>query len=294
MTLSACSACGCVQQDPSPTAQSLAAQYEQDGHYGDELAESGQVIRARDLDLVDGMLSRGASGPLLDVGAGAGYILRAAREHGLAAVGIEISHPSAERIRNSIDVEIHEVPLERAPLADGSFGIVIFSHSLEHLADPVGALKRAARLLRPGGLLHVAVPNWRDAKRLLAGRHMPWIHPHHVTYFSRRTLDNALGRAGFEPLEWQSRAWLGADYQFVIGLIRNWRIEPPLRIWLRMGYRELESLVGDDIQLDCPPWRFQALLRGIRLTLALWPDRLLGWLGRSDELRVTARTASES
>jgi SAM-dependent methyltransferase len=69
---------------------------------------------------------------------------------------------------------------------------------LEHLPDPVAALRRIADLLRPGGRLVVNTPledGW-DA-RWLGQRWPGWDAPRHLAVFSHRTLADALTRAGF-------------------------------------------------------------------------------------------------
>jgi len=44
------------------------------------------------------------------------------------------------------------------PLPDGSFDLVLTTQVLEHVADPSGVLAETARVLRPGGALHLTVP----------------------------------------------------------------------------------------------------------------------------------------
>lgn len=48
-----------------------------------------------------------------------------------------------------------------ATIVDGSQDFVIANHFLEHCEDPIGALGNMIRVLRPGGVLHLAIPDKR-------------------------------------------------------------------------------------------------------------------------------------
>jgi hypothetical protein len=174
--------------------------------------------------------------------------------------------------------------------------VVTFSHSLEHLLDPVGALHSAARLLRAStrdGYVHVAVPHWRAAKRLLAGQGIAWIFPEHISYFTQSSLRAAFAAAGFEVVEMRTCPMVcDADHRFVITVFERFGLDRLVRRFLRMGERPLGSLLADHVQITCPVWRLRfvnALARGL---LRLWPERLWSWLGYGEELRATARVRS--
>lgn len=291
LELRRCRSCGLVQQHPVPGAEALSAMYEQEAHYAGQLVRGEAEVLAREREVVAQLAARGASGPFLDVGAGAGLLLRAARERGFSGIALELSAPSAELIARTLDVAVHQAAIEEAPLEPESVGVVAFSHSLEHLGDPLGALVRARELLRPGGLVHVAVPNWRAAKRVLAGRHTPWIYAHHISYFERRTLAALLRRAGFEPLSFTVGRFVGLDYPFILACLRRFRLERSLRRFLSMGERPLEELIADGVRIACPVWRYRAVVGCARLFLRLWPERLCCALGRGEELRATAVSA---
>ncbi len=47
----------------------------------------------------------------------------------------------------------------RLPFAPGSFQLIISNHSMEHFPDLRGTLREVARILRPDGVLYVAVPD---------------------------------------------------------------------------------------------------------------------------------------
>lgn len=86
------------------------------------------------------------------------------------------------------------------PLPEGSQDIVIAAHLLEHLPDPDGALVRMRGLLKPGGLLILAVsrPHWCS--------HLVWLGWRHRR-FREAEMRGALVRAGTEGIQcWQPPA----------------------------------------------------------------------------------------
>ena len=86
-------------------------------------------------------------GAILDVGAGDGALIDALGARGREAIGIDRhpSHPSVQELK------IGEI--------DGTFAGVVFWHSLEHLPRAGAALERAASMLKPDGLIVIAIPN---------------------------------------------------------------------------------------------------------------------------------------
>lgn len=80
----------------------------------------------------------------------------------------------------------------------GRYGLVVAGEVLEHVPDADAFLRGCGRLLRPGGLLCVTVPNACCPKvgiRALIGRES--VHPDHRTYYSPRTLARTLAGAGY-------------------------------------------------------------------------------------------------
>jgi ubiquinone/menaquinone biosynthesis C-methylase UbiE len=71
-------------------------------------------------------------------------------------------------------------------------------HSLEHVPDPAADLGELARIVRPGGRLHIAVPNGASAGLRVEGRDWAHLsHPLHVWFFDSRSLSTLVERAGF-------------------------------------------------------------------------------------------------
>src|SRR4051812_24637479 len=67
-----------------------------------------------------------------------------------------------------VDVDVVDDGQTLATVPDGSVDFVVANHFIEHTEDPIAALANHARVLRPGGVLFLAVPDKRrtfDAAR---------------------------------------------------------------------------------------------------------------------------------
>jgi SAM-dependent methyltransferase len=106
-----------------------------------------------DDDIVRALQARGANGRLLDFGSGDGHLLRAAREAGFAAEGLDVSPSFAEVARAHSGCEVFVGPLEEAPYEPGRFGVVNAHFALEYVPNPRTTMKRLAEILKPGGWL---------------------------------------------------------------------------------------------------------------------------------------------
>jgi SAM-dependent methyltransferase len=137
-------------------------------------------------------LARAGVGPgatVLDVGAGRGRLVAHLRSLGYRAEGIDPSPRGEGVTRATIDEH-----------AGRELDAVVMWHSLEHVADPAGALARAGEILRPGGVLVVAAPNLASLQATVAG--LTWFHldlPRHRTHFTAEGLRALIARAGMRP-----------------------------------------------------------------------------------------------
>jgi len=155
-------------------------------------------------------------GDVLDVGCGSGgRYLDALRGLGWKTHGIE---PSASAVANAV-ANGHDAVVgtaEEPAFSDQSMDIVTMWHALEHTHSPSRALASCFRMLRPGGLLTLCVPNWNSLQARLYGRFW-WSTdaPRHLYQFTRTTLRQYLEQAGFRvvhvttrtgPTSWQRAA----------------------------------------------------------------------------------------
>lgn len=137
-------------------------------------------------------------GRVLDVGCGRGTLLGELADLGFEAHGFEISHTAAEGADPRVEIRVAE-NLSAADYPAAAFDQVIVWHVLEHVADPRGTLAEIRRLLKPGGELIVAVPNFSSLQGRWTGA--AWFHldlPRHLYHFSRTSLRRLLTDAGFD------------------------------------------------------------------------------------------------
>jgi 2-polyprenyl-6-hydroxyphenyl methylase / 3-demethylubiquinone-9 3-methyltransferase len=160
---------------------------------------------------------------VLDVPCGQGFYLH--RYHAVEplcpVIGVELDAATLERGRQAI---AHlGVPLTRAsiyslPFEHEAFDAVICSEVLEHLADDVAGLREVRRVLRPGGIVAITVPNsnypfWWDpinkTIEALTGRHikrgpLAGIWAGHQRLYTRDSLRRTVCEAGLEIVEERS------------------------------------------------------------------------------------------
>lgn len=134
----------------------------------------------------------------LDVGCSTGFVVEAARDAGWEAIGLDLN-PSAIEFGRTRDLDVRAVALEDAGFPDGSFDAVSLFDVLEHLLDPVRTLRACTRLLKPGGIVFLYVPNYDSASRLLMGKDAHFIWPtHHLNYYTPATIRDLLAREGLD------------------------------------------------------------------------------------------------
>jgi 2-polyprenyl-3-methyl-5-hydroxy-6-metoxy-1,4-benzoquinol methylase len=136
----------------------------------------------------------------LDVGCSTGFVVEAARQAGWDATGLDLN-PSAVEFGRSRGLDLRAVALEDAGFAPASFDAVSLFDVLEHLPDPLRVLRGCTRLLRPGGILFLYVPNYDSASRLLMGKDAHFIWPtHHLNYYTPVTIRDLMARQALDTV----------------------------------------------------------------------------------------------
>ena len=137
------------------------------------------------------------SNAMLDVGIGGGSLTSKMMGRGWNAYGLDFTHDLAAQLPEGM-VQFVVGHAGHLPFRDRSFDLVIASHVLEHLHDPVHALTEYARVLRPGGRVSLGVPNF-DSFPSVAFHRATYAYldvPRHLVFFTDRSLRLAIRQSG--------------------------------------------------------------------------------------------------
>lgn len=208
-----CTACGLARTSPQPTASELDRYYPSGYHaavkrYRLGLDRSLSLVHRARIRRIERLT--GGPGSVLDVGCGPGRLLDQMRRRGWTTRGTERSPDAARRARDDLGLDVRAEELDEIVAEGASFDAVVFWHVAEHVHDPAEALCDIARLLRPGGVLLVGVPNFGSLEARYAGA--GWFHldvPRHLFHFTPETLGHLLAEAGLEPV---ATAHLAPEY----------------------------------------------------------------------------------
>lgn len=198
-----CRQCGLLFANPQEDPARRDSSYEevQDPQYVEE--EAGRVATfAEHLEAIEAV-TRPAR--LLEVGCYTGVFLTLSRERGWQATGIEPSRWAAEVARRRAGVEVWPGTIRDVgpKLPSGLFDVVTLWDVIEHLADPLSDLREIQRLLAPGGMVFLSTFDMDSLAARVMGRRYPFLMDMHLTYFTRRTLEGLLGKAGFRDVRFR-------------------------------------------------------------------------------------------
>jgi SAM-dependent methyltransferase len=121
-------------------------------------AQRERTTAARELDEL-ARRHAGGRGAMLEIGCGPGFMLAEMRALGWDAHGLEISEYAVRHARETLGLDVAQGIVAPGRLADGAFDLVLMGDVLEHLADPLAALRIVRGWLKPAGIAVIAVPS---------------------------------------------------------------------------------------------------------------------------------------
>jgi len=290
-----CAACGFDVTNPQPDLDHIGAYYPA-GYYGspetrrfpapvEVLQKAMYAQRVRMVERVGGK----RKGRVLDVGCGRGLLLQAFRRRGWDVRGTELSEQAARYAREVANVPVDIGRVEDIGFPAEHFDAITMWHVLEHIHDPRVVLAEASRILKPGGVLLVGVPNFSGFEaRFFRDK---WFHldvPRHVTHLTNQMLKQALVENGFQDKCWSGFAPEYDAFSFVQSTLNKCGLRHNLLYNVLRG-KQAKVMNGD----RTPKWQVAtslslAAVLGIVSLPATFCAGLMGQAGTMTALAVKA------
>ena len=163
---------------------------------------------------------------VIDIGCGRANLLKAFNHKGCQCFGVERSDfPDDSDLQN---ITIYKQDFLDIDIEENSFDIVVIWHVLEHLTNPTATLKKVQQILKPGGKLIVAVPNFGSLQSRLFGKH--WFHldlPRHTYHFTQPSLQSILDSVGLTITTVATRSFDQGVYGFIQSAINLLSVGKP-------------------------------------------------------------------
>lgn len=200
-----CESCGHVYQAPILTLGNAIKLYSDDKTSADIYTTEYQkgIDRLKyqyGIDVIDS-LTPPSRKKIIDIGCGAGVFLQVARDSGWeTCVGIDanenyISVHSGEKGIQFINGNFEALDPE---MVGSDYDVLSMWSVLEHIYDPNTFLASIKKIMKPGALIFLLVPNVKSLATRLMREMSPCFSWKHISYFSPDSLNTLMERCGFK------------------------------------------------------------------------------------------------
>jgi len=204
-----CCTCGLMRTNPRPTQETMGFFYPD--NYGPYLSTQVECLEQnrrrfstlrklvqRFLVLNTTCLPIMLPGRMLEIGCASGSYMHEMSKRGWAVEGIEFSPKAAEAAR-ALGYKVNIGNLESARAPKEPYDLIVGWMVLEHLHEPVLALRNLHDWTKLGALLAVSVPNAGALQfRLFSNKWYPLQLPTHLFHFTPETVRMVLAKGGWE------------------------------------------------------------------------------------------------
>ncbi len=261
-----CTLDGTLLENASQNADAFEAA--QDKYYGEESILITPDLNAFESEIINKRKSTIAPyltspAKVLEVGPGAGHILRWLLSQGHSPTAVEHSQALARALTASFSIPMMVGEFEKLPVEKNAFDAFFSFHVIEHVRDPLAHLVAAFDAVRPGGLGFIATPNARSLQQLAFPSLSPNFDSAHAYVFSPESLRHFAERAGWRVLAQRTPEYTPS--------------------WLRVATKAVRRMKGEDEEATAGKYAAQA---SSKMRLAAKIAAIVSWPLRAIQSRL--------
>ena len=192
-----CLKCGLLFTEPRPDSNHIGKYYQSEEYYSHQENKSGFIqkiyesVKKVNLKHKRKLATKGMKvGTMLEIGCGVGDFLHEMEQRGWNCTGIEPSKEAKAIAQNRVKANILN-PEDLATLKDESFDLITMWHVLEHVDNLKDEVRHLQRLLKKGGRLVLALPNFKSTDAEYYREYWAaYDVPRHLNHFCRESITN--------------------------------------------------------------------------------------------------------
>ena len=249
-----CEACGFMFTQDAPDATEIGPYYKSDDYVSHSNTKKGlffkvyhkvreYMLNQKRKSIIKNSSSVTKGQTILDIGTGRGYFLNHMQQHGYNCVGIE--QDAEVRALASKEFDLNILPPEDLyKLENKQFDVITLWHVLEHVHDLRAYLEKIKTLLKPKGLLVIALPNPTCADEAIYKEHWAgWDVPIHLWHFTPNNIKDLLNQYQFEMID-KARLPFDPFYVSILGSQQRGDVFPIIQGGLN-GLRSYTKCLSD-------------------------------------------------
>lgn len=242
-----CGDCGFIFMNPQFTDRVIEEFYSEEYFKGKadysyiderEIKKYSKHVWNRRVDVIRKYVK---SGNFLDVGCSFGGLLESASEY-FTPYGIEMSDYACTYSKELFGEKIHHGTLNNHKFSENFFSAITMIELIEHLPDPLFAIKECFKLLRPHGVIVVQTANMDGKQARDLGEKYEYLMPGHLSYFTAENLTQLLKTAGFRKI----RVYYPVEFGLIPKLLKSrgsFKKLTDYSAWLRISSYHLKSKI---------------------------------------------------
>lgn len=204
-----CKNCGLVQTNPRMTQDSYNEFYQEEYRKlyvgnespGEDFFNSQYLIGQAIFNLISETGILPEISRVLEVGCGAGGILKYFKENGCSVVGIDLGKEYLDYGKENHGLDLREGSIGALDKEE-KFDLVIYNHALEHILTPNEELSSARNILNGTGYIFIGVPGIRNiSENSYSNDLLLYLQNAHTYHFSLETLVNLMAKNRFKLYE---------------------------------------------------------------------------------------------